>query len=87
MTHYTQFSFIEIPELKNTKNLSEDQQKQKEEELIMQEIAPNDELILLDEHGAEFTSVGFSEYLQKKMNAVEGSFKILNVLISSTLAL
>ena len=53
---------IEIPELKNTKNLSEDQQKQKEEELIMQVISDSDELILLDEHGTEFTSVGFSEY-------------------------
>ena len=69
LSHYAQFSFIEIPELKNTKNLSEEQQKQKEEELIMQVVSANDELILLDEHGTEFTSVGFSEYLQKKMNA------------------
>ena len=61
LSHYAQFSFIEIPELKNTKNLSE--------ELIMQVVSANDELILLDEHGTEFTSVGFSEYLQKKMNA------------------
>ncbi len=54
--HYMPFSITTIPELKNTKSLSEDQQKQKEGELILKEIQPSDTVVLLDEHGAEFLS-------------------------------
>jgi 23S rRNA (pseudouridine1915-N3)-methyltransferase len=58
-----------IPDIKNVKNLSEAQQKEKEGELILAKIGPTDQLILLDENGKTFSSVGFSDYLQKKMNA------------------
>ena len=47
--HYMPFSITTIPELKNTKSLSEDQQKQKEGELILKEIQPSDTVVLLDE--------------------------------------
>ncbi len=55
--------------LKNVKNLSEEQQKQKEGELILNKLSPTDVLILLDENGKQLNSVDFSEYLQKHMNS------------------
>ena len=69
LKHYIKFEFEIIPDIKNTKNLSEYQQKEKEGELILSKIQPTDELMLLDENGLEFTSIAFSNYLQKKMNA------------------
>ena len=69
LTHYVKFSLDCIPDLKNTKNLSEKQQKEKEGELILKQLNSSDVMVLLDENGSQFSSVGFSEYLQKKMNA------------------
>ncbi|MFY7741895.1 MAG: 23S rRNA (pseudouridine(1915)-N(3))-methyltransferase RlmH [Flavobacterium sp.] len=66
---YIKFELEIIPDIKNAKNLSEPQQKEKEGELIMQKLSPTDFLILLDENGKSFSSVEFSEELQKKMNA------------------
>jgi 23S rRNA (pseudouridine1915-N3)-methyltransferase len=69
LKHYIQFELEIIPDLKNTKNLSEHEQKEKEGELILKKLAPTDHLILLDEKGKEFRSIEFSKFLQKKMNA------------------
>ena len=69
LSFYIKFDLDIIPDIKNVKNLSESQQKEKEGELILAKITPTDQLILLDENGASFSSVGFSDYLQKKMNA------------------
>ena len=66
--HYMPFSITIIPELKNTKSLSGDQQKQKEGELILKEIQPSDTVVLLDEHGAEFRSVEYANWLKQKQN-------------------
>ena len=66
LKHYIQFSISELPELKNTKNLSEDLQKSKEAELIFKEITSADHVILLDEKGTEFSSVQFADFLNKK---------------------
>lgn len=66
--HYMPFSIAIIPELKNTKSLSEDQQKQKEGELILKEIQPSDTVVLLDEHGAEFRSIEYANWLKQKQN-------------------
>ena len=66
--HYMPFSITKIPELKNTKSLSEDQQKQKEGELILKEIQPSDTVVLLDEHGAEFRSIEYANWLKQKQN-------------------
>ncbi len=66
---YVKFEFEIIPDLKKVKNLSEDQQKQKEGELILNKLSATDVLILLDENGKQLDSVGFSEYLQKHMNS------------------
>ena len=66
--HYMPFSIAIIPELKNTKSLSEDQQKQKQGELILKEIQPSDTVVLLDEHGAEFRSIEYANWLKQKQN-------------------
>lgn len=69
LSFYIKFELEIIPDIKNAKNLSEQQQKEKEGELILQKLSPTDFLILLDENGKSFSSVEFSEELQKKMNA------------------
>jgi 23S rRNA (pseudouridine1915-N3)-methyltransferase len=67
--HYISFEMKVIPDLKNSKNLSEQQQKDKEGELLLQQITISDELFLLDEQGIESTSVEFARFLEKKMIA------------------
>ena len=62
------FSITTIPELKNTKNLSESQQKEREGELILKQIQSTDTVVLLDEHGKEFRSIEFADWIQKKQN-------------------
>ena len=69
LSFYIKFDLDIIPDIKNVKNLSESQQKEKEGELILSKISPTDNLILLDENGKSFSSLGFSTELQKKMNA------------------
>lgn len=69
LSFYIKFELDVIPDIKNVKNLSEAQQKEKEGELILSKLTPTDQLILLDENGKSFSSVGFSEELQKKMNS------------------
>ena len=66
---YISFEIDIIPDVKNAKNMSETLQKQAEGEEIFKRIAIADALILLDEKGKTFTSEGFSEFLQKKMNS------------------
>ena len=68
LSFYVKFDLEIIPDIKNVKNLSEAQQKEKEGELILSNITTTDHLILLDENGKTFSSVGFSDFLQKKMN-------------------
>lgn len=67
LKHYINFNIVEIPELKNTKSLSEDQQKSREAELISKQLNSTDYLVLLDEAGREYTSMEFSSFLNKKM--------------------
>lgn len=69
LKHYIRFDIEIIPDIKNAKNLSESQQKDKEGELILKKLTSTDTLILLDEKGTEFRSIEFSRYLQKKMNS------------------
>jgi 23S rRNA (pseudouridine1915-N3)-methyltransferase len=69
LQHYIKFQSQIIPDIKNSKNLSETQQKDKEGELILAQLQPSDALILLDEKGKQYTSVEFSQFLQKKMNS------------------
>jgi 23S rRNA (pseudouridine1915-N3)-methyltransferase len=64
---YIPFELIELPELRNTKSLSEEQQKQREGEMLLQAIDAADDVVLLDDKGSEFTSMQFSAFMQRKM--------------------
>ncbi len=66
---YIKFELEIIPDIKNAKNLSEEQLKQKEGQLIISKIPTNSQLILLDEKGKTFTSMQFANEIQKKMNS------------------
>jgi len=68
LNHYVKYNLEIIPDLKNVKNISESQQKKKEGDLILSKIGAYDHLILFDENGKSYTSVNFSQFLQKKMN-------------------
>lgn len=67
---YIQFDMEVIPELKNTKSLSMEVQKDKEGELILKYIQPGDVIVLLDEGGKEMRSIEFADYMKRKMNTV-----------------
>jgi 23S rRNA (pseudouridine1915-N3)-methyltransferase len=67
LKHYIGFNLVVIPELKNTKNLTEGQQKTKEAEFILKQLNNTDSVILLDEKGKKYTSVQFANYLNKQM--------------------
>jgi 23S rRNA (pseudouridine1915-N3)-methyltransferase len=64
--HYMPFEIVTIPELRNTKNLSEEQQKTTEGDLILRQIQPSDTVVLLDEHGKELRSVDYARWLEQK---------------------
>jgi 23S rRNA (pseudouridine1915-N3)-methyltransferase len=72
--HYLPFEVVVIPDLKNTKNLSVEQVKEKEGEAILRLVRGEDFLVLLDERGRELSSIQFADYLEKKSN---GSAKSL----------
>ena len=66
ISHYMPFEIVTISELKNTKSLSEEQQKTTEGELILKQLQPSDTVVLLDEHGREFRSVEYAQWLARK---------------------
>ncbi|AVR46645.1 23S rRNA (pseudouridine(1915)-N(3))-methyltransferase RlmH [Christiangramia fulva] len=68
LQHYIKFEIDIIPDLKKTKNLNENQQKQKEGQLLLPGFENSDFVVLLDEKGKQYTSEEFSAYLQKRMN-------------------
>lgn len=70
LTHYVPFTIEELPDLKNTKSLNEEQQKEREADMLFEKMHQGDVLVLLDEKGKEFTSREFSVYLEQKMNTV-----------------
>lgn len=69
LNHYTNFTVEMLPDIKNSKKLSEAEQKKKEGEQLLSKLSASDYLVLLDENGMEFTSMQFSEQLQKWMNS------------------
>ena len=77
LEHYIPFEMKVIPDIKNRKTLTEEQQKKAEGDLILSQLNPGDDLILLDEKGKTFTSVFFSQWIEKQMNA--GSKRIVFV--------
>ncbi len=69
LTHYVPFEFVVLPDIKNAKSLSEEQLKTAEGEAILRWLTPSMDVVLLDEHGHEFRSIEYAEWLQKKMSA------------------
>ena len=67
LRHYVPFSLVEIPQLKNVSAFSKELIKEKEGELILKQIAPGDAVILLDEHGKEFRSVEWAEWIRQRL--------------------
>ncbi len=70
LRHYIPFVLNEIPELKNVSALTKEQIKAREGELILKNIRPTDDLILLDEHGKEYSSTELSRVIQDKISYV-----------------
>lgn len=66
ISHYMPFETLVIPELKNTRNLTEEQQKAAEGELILKQLQPSDTVVLLDEHGKEMRSIELASWLEQK---------------------
>lgn len=69
LQHYCKFDIRVIPELKSRKSLTETEQKTKEGQEILKILQTSDEVVLLDEKGKEFTSVSFSQWIQKHLNS------------------
>jgi len=78
LTRFTSLDWHEIPDLKNRKNIPEKQQKTDEGKLILGAISSSDTLVIFDEKGSTYTSKGFSQFIQKKMNA--GTKKLVFVI-------
>lgn len=70
LVHYIPFEMIVLPELKKAAALREEQIKTKEGEMILAKLRPSDYVILLDEHGREFRSVGFAADLAQKLSTL-----------------
>ncbi len=68
--HYIPFQIEEIPDLKNTKSLSEEQQKEREADQVLERLQPGDVLVLLDERGKEMTSRELSQWMEQKLQTV-----------------
>ena len=69
LTHYVPFELVVIPDIKNAKALTRDQLKTAEGEAILRFVTPAMDVLLLDEHGREFRSIEFADFLQKKMSS------------------
>lgn len=70
LEHYIPFEIQVIPDIKNTKSLTSEQQKEKEGELILKSLQAGDYIVLLDDKGKEYTSVQFANYIEKKTHTV-----------------
>lgn len=75
LKHYVPFSIVAIPDIRNTRKLTFDQQKEAEGKTILAQLATSDFVVLLDEHGKEFTSVQFASEIEKRM--ASGSKRIV----------
>ena len=69
LIHYVPFEIVVLPDLKNAKSLTEDQIKSAEGEAILRFLTPAMDVLLLDEHGKQYRSIEFADFLQRKMSA------------------
>ena len=66
LKHYTDFSIVELDEIKGSKNISMDDYRKKESEKLLS-ILDAERLVLLDEKGKSYTSFGFAKKLNNSM--------------------
>ena len=69
LKHYVPFELVVVPDIKNAKSLSEEQLKSAEGEAILSRLSTSSDVFLLDEHGKEFRSIEYAEWLQKRMTS------------------
>ena len=69
LKHYIGFDYEEIPDIKNRKSLSKSEQKRLEGDLILSKLKSGDKLVLLDDKGKDYHSIGFAKHLQQQMNS------------------
>ncbi len=69
LKHYVHFEMTVLPALKDQKGAAPEEIKEREAVMLFKALEKSDRIVLLDEHGSQHTSVGFSQYLQKQMNA------------------
>lgn len=69
LSHYVPFEFVVLPDIKNAKSLTEEQLKVAEGEAILARLTPAMDVLLLDEHGREYRSIEYADFLQRKMGA------------------
>lgn len=67
LKHYIHFDISVVPDIKNAKHLTQEQQRVKEGELILRQLGNSDFVVLLDERGTTFRSVEFAKFLEQKM--------------------
>lgn len=67
INRYCKFAMTTIADVRNTRNMAPSRQKQLEGEAILKNIVDGDFLVLMDERGAQYTSIEFSQWLQKRM--------------------
>lgn len=67
LMRYLPYEMKILPDVKNARNMTESLQKEKEGELILEQLQAGDWVVLLDEKGKQYTSVGFADYLAQKM--------------------
>lgn len=69
INHYVRFAITTIADIRNTKKLSESEQKRLEGEAILRLVTESDHVMLLDERGDELRSLEFAELMQRRMSA------------------
>ncbi|PRD47465.1 23S rRNA (pseudouridine(1915)-N(3))-methyltransferase RlmH [Sphingobacterium haloxyli] len=67
LKHYVHFDIFVIPDIKNARHLTQEQQKTREGELILKQLKNGDFVVLLDERGKAFRSLEFAKFLEQKM--------------------
>lgn len=67
LKRYVPFSLVELPDIRTTKTMTEQRQKEQEGELILSRLTPGDFVVLLDERGREYSSMEFASYMEKTM--------------------
>lgn len=75
LRHYIPTEIVELPDIRNTRALTEHQQKEREAAGLLGALQPGDKLMLLDERGREYTSREFAAMIER--NSVQGTRRLV----------